>query len=67
MPLDDHNLPLMFLSARTPQELRIEMMKTNRQFSRRFHYSIPTFAEKKWWTWFELREKDKQEAENATE
>lgn len=63
MAVADQNQPLMFLSARSPQELRIDMMKNNRRFSRRFHYSIPTFAQKKWWTWFELNEKDKQESD----
>lgn len=53
------NEPPMFLEARSPQELRLLMLANNRRFGVKFHYFDFQFANRKWYCWFELSEKDR--------
>lgn len=61
--LDDHNQPLWFLAAKTPEKLHMLMKATNLRFNKRFHYLPPVFAKGQWYTWFEIPEADKAKDE----
>lgn len=50
------NKPPMFLSAKSPLDLRMLMMANNIKHRRKFHYFDISFAKGKWYCWFELDE-----------
>ena len=51
--------PPYFLSAKSPQQLRLLMLANNKKHSRKFHYFDFTFAQGKWWCWFEIDETER--------
>ena len=51
--------PPYFLSAKSPQDLRMLMLANNRKRGKRFHYFDMSFAQGKWWCWFEIDETER--------